>query len=557
MLHPQRIASGEPAQEEPEYEVVDPTGEALAAALRVPNARLPDLSGKVVFCISQVIGGADTFIEWISLLLPEFAPGAKTVFVRRESTYMADEPALWARVEAEADAVIYGCGACGSCSMWGTHWSVELEKRGIPVAYVVDEPFRADVDVSCRKEGMPALRRVHVPHPCDMIAADRMRQIAQQLAAALTQPLTDRDLATVVPQQGAADRIVFSGTLDDVNRFFRNREWTDGLPIVPPTEVALARMLCGTSKAPDTVVAERFHPEGYRVTVEKVAAVAVMAGCVPEQLPVLLSMVEAVSAPAFASCVRSTTAFSLATLVGGPIAQRLNMNAGTNALGAGTRNAVNACIGRFMRLALICLGGSRTGVSDLSSIGNPSKYSFAFAENVDESPWEPWHVSHGFEAEEDVVTVLYGGWNFLSPFARYMADVQLGLDSMARGLAQFEMPRGALLLLDPIVADKLAGAGYRKDDVADYLWQNARRTARDFRSDYFFKAFMEPGIKGQGTAYQVKRWPESYLTVADDEEITVYPKGSIEIVVVGGRTNPMSQAWSFQNPTSVRVDKWT
>lgn len=542
--------------QEPIYEVLDPSGEPHAPAYAVPNARLDGLDGKVVFCISQVIGGADTFMQWMASNLERFAPGVKAVFVRRETTYMTDEPALWARVEAEADAVIYGCGACGSCSMWGTRWSVGLEKRGTPSVYVVDEPFRMDVEVTCKKEGMPALRRVHVPHPCDMIADEKMAGIAEALIGALTKPLTAAESSASAPKPLAKSRIAFRGSLDDVNRFFNKRDWTDGLPIMPPTEKAVARMLGGTSKDPQTVVAERFHPEGYSVTVEKVAVVAVMANCAPEHLPVLLSMVEAVSAPQFASCVRSTTAFSLATIVGGPIAKAIGMNCAGNALGAGTGNAVNACIGRFMRLALICLGGSKTGVSDLSSIGNPTKYSMAFTENVVESPWEPYHVTQGFDAKEDVVSVLYGGWNFLGPFARFMSDVQLGLDSIARGLAQFELPRGALVLLDPIVADKLAKAGYSKREVSEYLWTHAKRTAKDFRSDYFYTAFIEAGLKGGGASYNTKRWPESYLTVPDGEEIQVYPRHSIEVAVVGGKTNPMSQAWQFHSPASIVVDKW-
>ncbi|CAN7730975.1 hypothetical protein LJR290_006269 [Variovorax sp. LjRoot290] len=538
------------------YEVLSPAGEPNHRTVAAPQTRLSDLNGKVVFCISQVIGGADSFMKWMAEYLPAVAPGVTAVFVRRQSTYMSDEPELWARVESEADAVIYGCGACGSCSMWGTHWSVELERRGIPCVYVVDEPFRSDVELTCAKEGMPALRRVHVPHPCDMIDEPVMRKIASELVAGLTRPLSPSEIAAGSRTEHRAGRIAFRGTLDDVNRFFTRRDWTDGLPIIPPTEAAVSRMLKGTSKSPEEIVVERFHPEGYRVTVEKVAVVGAMANCSPQQMPVLLSIVEAVSAPAFASCVRSTTSFSLATLVGGPIAAKLGMNVGANALGAGTGNAVNACMGRFLRLALICLGGSKTGVSDLSSIGNPTKYSLAFSENVKESPWPSWHESHGYSADEDVVTVMYGGWNFLSPFARFMSDVKLGLDSMARGLAQFEMPRGALLLLDPIVADKLANAGYTKDEVSDYLWRRATRTARDFRSDYFYTAFMEQGIKGQGASYQTKRWPESYLTAPDDLEIQVYPKDSIKIVVVGGRTNPMSQAWQFYNPSSVCIDKW-
>lgn len=548
------LAITEPRQ--PSFAVLNPAGEPHFAPPLTPTKRLASLEGKTVFCISQVIGGADTFISWVAENLHRHAPGVKTVFIRRETTYMSDDPALWQRVADEADAVIYGCGACGSCSMWGTHWSVGIEKLQVPTVYVVDEPFRLDVETSCHKEGMPSLRRVHVPHPCDMIAHEAMEGIARQLVQGLTQPLTEAELLLAQESELRPQRVAFRGNLAEVNDFFDRRHWSDGLPIFPPTQPAVSKLLKGTSRKASDVVVERFHPEGYRVTVEKVATVAAMANCAPEHLPVLLSMVEAVSAPAFASCVRSTTAFSLATVVGGPIARRLGMNAGVNALGAGTGNRVNACVGRFMRLALICLGGSRSGVSDLSSIGNPSKYSLAFTENVAESPWPSYHASKGYGDTEDLVSVLYGGWNFLSPFARFMSSVELGLDSMARGLAQFEMPRGALLLLDPIVADKLHAAGYSKEDVARYLWNKATRTARDFRSDYFYQAFMEQGIKGHGAAYQQRRWPESYLNAPDETELRVYPENSIDIIVVGGRTNPMSQAWQFYNPSTVKVDKW-
>ncbi|MET4579967.1 UGSC family (seleno)protein [Ottowia thiooxydans] len=548
------FAVTEPNQ--PSYAVLNPSGEPHYAPPLTPTGRLASLEGKTVYCISQVIGGADSFLSWMAENLHRFAPGVNAVFVRRETTYMSDEPDLWKRVEEDADAVIYGCGACGSCSMWGTHWSVQIEKLKVPTVYVVDEPFRLDVEISCKKEGMPSLRRVHVPHPCDMIEDKEMESIAQRLIQSLTEPLTEAEMTPAQTSDLNPQRIAFKGSLEEVNEFFDRRHWSDGMPVFPPTQSAVSKLLRGTSRNASDVVVDRFHPEGYRVTVEKVATVASMANCTPEHLPILLAMVKAVSAPAFASCVRSTTAFSLATVVSGPIAQRIGMNGGVNALGAGTGNRVNATIGRFMRLALICLGGSKSGVSDLSSIGNPTKYSLAFTENQIESPWPSYHASRGFDDSEDLVSVLYGGWNFLSPFARFMSSIELGLDSMARGLAQFEMPRGALLLLDPIVADKLHGAGYSKEDVTRYLWEKATRTAKDFRSDYFYKAFMEQGIRGNGAAYQQRRWPQSYLDAPDDTELRVYPENSIEIIVVGGRTNPMSQAWQFYNPSTVKVDNW-
>ena len=170
------------------------------------------------------------------------------------------------------------------------------------------------------------------------------------------------------------------------------------------------------------VVTTDMMPESLTVTVEKVAIVGVMAGCEPKYMPVLLGIVEAFTGSWFASSVRSTSSFSFAVVVNGPIAEKIGMNVGINALGSGTRNKANATIGRFLRLAIICLGGSRSGLNDMSSIGNPSKYSFAFAENEKRSPWKPFHVSRGFKAGESVVTVLSGGWSHNSPFER--ADLE-------------------------------------------------------------------------------------------------------------------------------------
>ena len=144
-------------------------------------------------------------------------------------------------------------------------------------------------------------------------------------------------------------------------------------------------MLKGTSHSPDEVVTTNMLPESCTVSVEKVAIVGAMAGCDPESMPVLLSIVEAFANDFYSSTVRSTTSFSFAIIVNGPIAKQIGMNSGINALGSGTGNKANATVVRFLRLAIICLGGSRSGLNDMSSIGNPSKYSFAFAENEKKS----------------------------------------------------------------------------------------------------------------------------------------------------------------------------
>jgi hypothetical protein len=434
--------------------------------------------------------------------------------------------------------------------MWGAHWSILLEKAGVPGVYVVDEPFRADVQISCDKEGMGGLRRVVVPHPCGDVTDTELPAIMGRLVAALTSPLTDEEKSPRKKEVRQQARTVFKGTLDEVQTFFYKSGWSDGLPILPPTEEAVRAMLKGTGHPPEEVVTTEMLPESQTVTVEKVATVAVMAGCEPRYMPILLGIVRAMSDQRFSSSVRSTSSFSFVTIVNGPIAKEIGMNSGINALGSGTANKANATIGRFLRLAVICLGGSKSGVSDLSSLGNPSKYSFAFAENESRSPWEPFHVSAGFKTEESVVSVMSGGWNHHSPFG------EVNLDNIARSISTYELPTGVLILMDPMWARRISDQGFTKEQAEEYIWSHATRTAGEFRSDFFYEPFIEPSLKGKPWYGLKPQWPAAYLDVPPEERIPVFPRQGVLIAVVGGETNPFTQAWQFARPFPVLVDEW-
>lgn len=434
--------------------------------------------------------------------------------------------------------------------MWGTHWSINLEKRGIPCVFVVDKPFTADAQITCEKEGMPGLRRVVIPHPCKDVNDAELAEIVPRLLSALTEPLTPEELSPPQVTVEKPPRIIFEGNLEEVNRIFTYNGWTDGLPIIPPTEAVVAHMLTGTSHSPDEIVTESMLPESLIVTVEKVAVVGTMAGCEPAYMPVLLSLVEAFAHDFFSSSVRSTTSFAFAAIVNGPIAKTIGMNAGINAMGSGSGNKANATIGRFLRLAMICLGGSRSGVSDLSSQGNPSKYSFAFAENEDKSPWEPFHVSAGFNPDQSVVSILSGGWNHSSPFGH------VDLERMADAIASYELPNGALIIMDPLSARQVSHQGFSKQAAEEYIWTHATKTAAEFRDDFFYPMFIEPVLRGKPWYGLKDYWPVEYIDLPDDAIVQVFPKKDVRIVVVGGETNPFTQAWHLARPSSVVVDKW-
>jgi hypothetical protein len=435
--------------------------------------------------------------------------------------------------------------------MWGAHWTINLEKQGIPAVYIVDEPFQADVQITCEKEGLPLLRRVVVPHPCGDVPDEQLPSIVSRLIEALNLPLTHDEQFPRAKGSEKPSRIVFTGALKEVNQFFYEKGWSDGLPIIPPTEKAVQAMLKGTSHLPDEIVTANMLPESLTVSIENVATVGVMAGCEPEYMPVLLGMTEAFANDLFSSTVRSTCSFSFSVLVNGPMANQIGMNSGINALGSGTGNKANATIGRFLRLAIICLGGSRSGLNDMSSIGNPSKYSFAFSENEQRSPWEPFHVSSGFRPDESVVTIMSGGFSHSGPFGH------LDLDRIARRIATYELPNGALIIMDPMSAKKLSQKGYTKQAAEEYIWSHATSTMAEFKNDdFFYPAFIEPFLKPKTSSEAQPLWPSHYLDLSPHEIIQVYPRGQVRIVVVGGETNPLTQVWQMARPSSSIIDKW-
>jgi hypothetical protein len=210
-------------------------------------------------------------------------------------------------------------------------------------------------------------------------------------------------VATLLPKLHSR-RVELGEEEDDAEACFE-RGWSDGLPVVPPTPARVARMLTGTTRAPDEVVAV-VPPDLVECTVEKVAINAVMAGCRPEYLPVVLASVEAACTDEFnMHGLLATTWFSgPLVVVNGPIARAVGMNSGVNAMGQGNR--ANAAIGRALQLVVRNVGGGRPGEIDRSTLGQPGKYTFCFAEDEAGSPWEPLHVERGFAKSASTVTLF-------------------------------------------------------------------------------------------------------------------------------------------------------
>lgn len=218
--------------------------------------------------------------------------------------------------------------------------------------------------------------------------------------------LADQLLARFSGSSLRSRRIHLAALEDEFEAAF-DRGWSDGLPLVPPTEARVLRMLEGTDRAPDEVVAT-IPPDLAEATVEQVAINAVMAGCKPEYLPVVLAAVEAACTEDFnMHGLLATTYFSGPIIVvNGPIATRIGMNAEGNVLGQGNR--ANATIGRALQLVIRNIGGGKPGGVDMSAIGSPSKLGLCFAEREHDSPFTPLSVERGLDPGTNAITLFAG-----------------------------------------------------------------------------------------------------------------------------------------------------
>jgi hypothetical protein len=258
---------------------------------------------------------------------------------------------------------------------------------------------------------------------------------------------------------------------DDVEAAFE-RGWSDGLPVVPPTPERVARMLSGTTRDPGDVVAV-VPPDLVECSVEKVAINAVMAGCKPEYLPVVLTAVEAACTDEFnIHGLLATTYFSSpVVIVNGPIRRAIGMNAGMNVLGQGNRP--NATIGRALQLVVRNVGGGRPGEVDRATLGNPGKYTFCFPEDEEGSPWEPLHVERGLAPDASAVTLFAGDGvrGLVDQLSRTPESLARSLAACLRAVPHPKLALGfdTVLVVSPEHGRVFREAGWSKSRVRDEL----------------------------------------------------------------------------------------
>jgi hypothetical protein len=476
--------------------VLNPSGEIKPLLLRgLTNPRVTDLSGKKIGIIWDGKQGGNNFWMAVEELLKERFP-ATTILSGVWGDSSSSE-----KVKEEADTFIFGVGDSASGITGGVSKTMALEDAGKPGIFVFVDNILSSAKVSAETVGLPTMRMVTIPgieYYRRRESFEGVRPIAEavinDIVDALTRPLTPEESNPKPKIKKDIDNTIdiaaenYETALNKFNQLFLDNHWGDGLPLIPPTEEAVRRMLTGTNCSSDEVLG-RVSPLDGIATIEKIAINAVMAGAMPEYLPVIIAAIEGLTDPSFAlrHVMVSAGSFTLVILVSGPIARKINMNSGIGLLGHGWQ--ANNTIGRAVRLSLLNIGHLWPAELDMALIGRPSPHTFyTFAENEELSPWEPYHVSQGYQTANSCVTVstvsghggirIYGGgavepWTAESVLNNIIQD--LAEDRKIFGLYKpgvgnpLAHPRKHIIVLHPEVVFELQRLGFSRKSMRDYI----------------------------------------------------------------------------------------
>jgi hypothetical protein len=515
------------AEAEPRYATLWPLGRPTQRGHRA-QAGLAQLSSKRIALVWDHLFKGDqilrAFAEWLGAVCPDTEVIDHTQFVGDfGDVYTGLDTLREQLAQAQADAAIVAVGACGRCTAGVMRAVAVAEEANLPAVGVVSSGFevmaRSVAKVFGDDDPRLAVYPGAIQTDTDEIFGRKVREVVlDQIAGALqrNKPATLTGPADAEP---GPREIVFTGSLDEVEEHFLNQGWSDGLPIVPPTQDRVDRFLAATHEGADSVFGT-LPPELREVTIANIAVNGVMAGCRPEYMPVLVAVARCLMDPRFRlEDLTSTFGLEPLIVVSGPVVEALNFNAGTGAMRVGRQ--ANTSIGRFLRLLLRNVGGLRIppGTSDAGAIG----YSFNVVMAEDEAAtlaigWDPFRVDNGFSRDVSTASVLLVT-NHSAPIYTAGESAAEHLETIARILGNAIGPWAytaavhggfnPLLLLSPNVARALHEFGVGKAEIRTYLYEQLRiradvteRYAHQVgRTDFSFAASIgDPAIRERWAA---------------------------------------------------------
>lgn len=474
------------------YSVVCPVGQSAVEPI-IQSKRLDTLEGKTIAIVGGSFMASVTHPELKHLILNEF-PTSK-VFVLNEigSAGVFPGPGIRRRSvelfqaklkELKVDAVISGNGGCGLCTPKEAGSSIAAEYIGIPSVTIAAPGFSEQVVQTSFNNGLLVSRVAVYPgafasHSREELIKNTDTILWPQIKEALTKPITESDkidtnsMKSIDPSQ-----LVFNGTIDEVNLFFNEMNWSDGLPIIPPTIERINEFLKFAGIGYDSHIA--VLPIAHRKTLAiHVAACGVMSGCRPEYMPILIALTKALAHPEFRRTLSSTHAWNPFCFLNGPVARQLCIDCGQGEISEES----NASIGRFMNLALKNLSGYYIKQDRMGTFG----YLMPFClvedeESLKKIGWKPYHSSIGFNENESTVTVsstlLWG--NNMAPSSSDPSKIADLISWDITERCQFALGSGkqytyrTILLTEP-VALSLSKCFDSKEKFESELIEKARR----------------------------------------------------------------------------------
>jgi hypothetical protein len=445
---------------------------------------------------------------------------------------------------------------------------VAAEKAGVPSVSIVTSGFLGQARAIAQALGIQDLPVAEYP---GVVAMDSDEELGQKtrsvlydnILAALTKPVKN----IVTQREPERTDIAFEGTLDEVQEFFHRRQWSDGLPVIPPTLERVERFLAFTDRAADERIGILL-PENREATVWNVAVNGVMAGCRPEYMPLLLAVVEAIADPNFRiQDAGSTPGWEPIVILSGPIIKQLDFNYETGVMRVGRQ--ANSSVGRFLRLYMRNVAGLRILPMSTDKATFGDTFNLVMPENedvVEELGWEPFSVYRGFKPGENIVTVQSVAYAS-APIASGGDKARDHLDTLVEVIGGAAAPWThmavnwrrffPLIALGPSVARQLARDGLSKRDVAQYLYDHSKVSAGSLE---------RLAWQGGMTLFNLPQWvkdkeiPEAYHESDDpDRLVPVFFKPEwIEIIVSGDEGRNRSRGY-IQNheqgePVSRRIE---
>jgi hypothetical protein len=465
----------------------------------------------------------------------------------RESSATEEEILRAVLKEKGCDAIVSGNGGCGVCTPRAARAVIEAERLGIPGVVVTAPGFDKQAQSVGVDQGVPSLQVALYPGPFDLHSDAQLRQnsasvVAPQIIQALTTPLSPTEATA-----GRVKEIVFTGTIDEINRRFADCGWSDGLAVVPPTVKRIQEFLKYTDHSPDEEIAV-LPSANLRATPWNIAANGVMAGCRPEHMPVLIAAVKAMGAPGFRLSMTggSTHSFMQFFVVNGPLARQLRIDCGQGLIAHPTNQAIGRALGLIERN----IAGYRIKETQMGTFGKTQSWVLAEdEETLEKIGWRPYHVDKGFSKDVSTVAAASSaiwGQNLVPA----TSDPETVMQLIAYGITHGEFSASGMidsrryLLLTPGVAELLAGGDYTKRSLIDDLTKSARRITYEWTfskvhgsvgrvwgsfENELAKSTTEPGAeKG--------KLPPWYPRFPGWEEIVTTPAvtpGKLQIIVCG------------------------